>query len=186
MWDPYEIFCINYYITACLPKYVLKNKRKQLKGRKFNTKCSQCTKVDENILHIFARCKHACNVWTLYKPIYTKLLPNKPYIYEHNALTINLKSQTVKPKIKKLLLTITEIILQELWQTRNQCYKEGIQPSKETSKNRINKNITRMIRTHYKYHKYNNTLRKFKDKFLINQALGDLDYHNELNLHLPP
>ena len=175
-------------VHNCLPTKVRikKTKEKQLKGRKFNTKCSQCTKVDENILHIFARCKHACNVWNLYKPIYTKLLPNKPYIYEHNALTINLKSQAIKPKIKKLLLTITEIILQELWQTRNQCYKEGIQPSKETSKNRINKNITRMIRTHYKYHKYNNTINIFKDKFLINQALGDLDYHNELNLNLPP
>ena len=60
------------------------------------------------------------------------------------SIFIKFEGFLVKPKIKKLLLTITEIILQELWQTRNKCYKEGIQPSKETSKNWANaKNLNR-------------------------------------------
>ena len=175
-------------IHNCLPTLVrIKvTEEKKNRGRKFNTKCRQCTKVDETTLHIFAQCKHACNVWKLYQPIFTKLLPGKPFIYEHCALTTNIQSPSLDPKVKKLILTITEIIIQELWQTRNKCYKEGTQPSRVISKNRINKNIKKVIQTHYKYHKQNNTMHIFKRKFLINQALGKLDYHDQLNLHLPP
>ena len=165
---------------------VTENKKLQrARGGRFNTKCSSCTKVDENTLHIFARCKHACNVWQLYQPIYTRLLPGKPYIYEQNALTVNLQ-HNVDPKVRKLLLTITELIVQELWLTRNKCWKEGIEPSRIRSKNRINRNITKLIRTHYKYHKNRNTIDIFRDNFLMVQALGDLDDHNDLHLHLPP
>jgi hypothetical protein len=174
-------------VHNCLPTKVRikKTKDKQSRGGRFNTKCSQCTKVDENTLHIFSRCKHATNVWQMYKPIYTKLLPNQPYIYEQNALTINLQNIT-NPKIRKLLLTLTEIILQELWNTRNLCYKEQIQPCKNTSKNRINREMTEIINAHYKYHRLNNTLQTFRQKFTIEGALCSLNYRDKLNLHLPP
>merc|ERR1712141_416979 len=98
------------------------------------------SKLPENTLHLFSRCKHACNVWQYYKPIYSKLLPNIPFIYEQAALTINLR-KTVNSKTRKLTLTLTELIVKELWTTRNNWLHNDIEPSKIRSKNRINKNI---------------------------------------------
>ena len=121
----------------------------------------------------------------MYKNIYIKLIPNKPFIYEQAALTINLQSIEHK-KTRKLVTTMTEIILKELWTTRNKTEKEGIEPSKERSKNRINKELTDLIKIHYTQSKRTNDFQTFSEKFAIKEAICSLDYHNDLNLHLPP
>ena len=174
-------------IHNCLPTKVRikKTETKKLRGGRFCTKCSTCTKVDERTLHVFAQCKHACNVWNTYKAIYTTLLPNKPYIYEHNALTINLQHNIPK-HTRKLLLTLTEIIVNELWASRDNCYKHKVQPSIIRSKNRINHAVTKLIQTHYRYHKYRNSLPTFANNFTMDQALCSLDCNDDLLLNLPP
>ena len=121
----------------------------------------------------------------MYQYIYRTRLPNKPYIYEHNALTLNLQQDMRKDK-RNLLLTIPEIILEELRTTRNNCYKEGVQPSKVSSKNRINKNITIILKAHYKQHLNMGTLNIFNSKFGIGQALCTLDHNQKLIINLPP
>ena len=160
-------------------------KTRQRQGIPYSTICKVCNRYEENTLHLFARCKHATNIWKTYKNIYTKLIPNKPYIYEQTALTINIQSIEHK-KTRKLVTTLTEIILKEIWTTRNKVDKENIEPSKDRSKNRINKELTDLITIHYTHNKRTNTFQNFTEKFAINEALCSLDYHNRLNLHLPP
>ena len=129
----------------------------------------------------------ARTLWKRYQHIYTKLLPNRRYIYEQNVLGINLQSKKIDIKIKKILLTITEIIINELWLTRRKKWpaEPPVEPNIRASIIRINGNITRLIRTHYKYHKSQGSIDKFKDRFLREQALGHLNERNELVLHLP-
>lgn len=167
----------------CLPTKVRirKTENKKRPGRRFSTKCSVCNKADETTLHLFAQCKHAKNIWKAYEPIYTKLVPNKPNIYEHNILTKNVQHKMC-PKKRKVILTMTEIILEEIWKTRNKMWKEGIEPSKTRSKNRINNNITDIITTHFK----NDGINDFKTKFTMDQALCTVDNELKLQIHLPP
>ena len=160
-------------------------KTRQKQGRPYSTICNVCNRYEENTLHLFARCKHATNIWKMYKNIYIKLIPNKPHIYEQAALTINLQSIEHK-KTRKLVTTVTEIILKEIWTTRNKVDKENIQPSKDRSKNKINKEITDLITIHYTHSKRTNNYKEFIDKFAIKDAICSLDQQNKLNLHLPP
>lgn len=164
---------------------IKKTEEKKRPGRKFNVTCSVCNRAAETLLHLFAECQHAKNIWRMYKPIYTKLLPNRPYIYEHNVLTKNVQHKMC-PKRRKLIITITEIILEEIWKTRNKAWKEGIEPRKEISKNRINRNITYLLKTHYKENCNNNNIDKFKSNFSMVQALCSVDEQQRLEIHLPP
>ena len=171
----------------CLPSKVRirKTEEKKRPGRRFDVTCSVCNRRPETLIHLFAQCKHARNIWEMYKPIYTKLLPDEPYIYEHNVLTKNVQEKMC-PKIRKLVITITEIILEEIWKTRNMAWKEGIEPRKEISKNRINRNITFLLKTHYKENCNDNNIENFKSKFSMVQALCSIDERQRLRIHLPP
>ena len=89
-------------------------------------------------------------------------------------------------KKRKLILTLTETIINELWRSRNKCDKEGITPSKNRSIKMINKNLGMTIQTHYQQHKLTNDLKTFEEKFAIDKILCEVDYHKKLNLYLPP
>ena len=168
----------------CLPTKVRLKKNTNNRGN-YNSTCKTCNKSDETILHIFARCKHARDIWEKYEYIYKKLNPNTPFIYEETTLTINLQDNT-NEKICKLLLTITEIILLELWYSRNNCEKENIQPNLDRSTKTINRNITTIIETHYKNYKEKKDFKTFEEKFAIEKVICQVDYHKKLNLYLPP
>ena len=98
---------------------------------------------------------------------------------------MNLQSNITQPK-KKLLLTLTELILHELWYSRNKCEKEDIIPNTKRSIQNININMTRTIQAHYRHHKRMNDLKTFEEKFSIDNIICEVDYHKRLNLHLPP
>ena len=169
----------------CLPTRTrMKHNRNNYSN--YNTKCKHCKRGDETTLHIFARCTHAQQIWKTYQHIYESLLPNTIFIYEEVALTINLQEPNITIQKIKLLLTITTIILYELWISRNKCEKENIQPNKDRSVLTINTNITEIIRVHYNHYKVKNDMQTFREKFTINKTLCDVDYHNILNLYLPP
>ena len=151
----------------------------------YDAKCCLCEKSDETLMHLFAQCKFSQEIWKSYKDVFKKLLPTIPFVYEHVTLTINLL--TVKDKnISKLILTLTTYILYEIWLTRNKCMKENVKPNVDRSTRAINKNVNDILKAHYKYHKVRKSLHIFRTKFTINNVLCTLDYHNKLNLNLPP
>ena len=154
----------------------------------FNPNCKYCTTSGrtqlETTLHIFARCPFATKIWQHYKPIYTTLQPNTPYIYENIVLTLDLATNQLPKPTSTLLLTITSFILTELWTVRNKFKFDRIIPNHQRSTKTINAHITYMLTTHFKHHKNLNTLSIFQDKFLINNALGAIE-RNELTVTLP-
>ena len=150
-----------------------------------NTTCKFCrTKgksQQESMIHVFAKCTFACSVWTHYKAIYHKL-QIIPFVYEETILTIN--HRTTHTPTKKLLLTITSLILYELWHARNEFKYENIYPNTGRTKRRIKTQLSTLLRTHYRKHKKDNTLDIFKEKFLIQEALGSLE-QEVLILNIP-
>ena len=78
----------------------------------------------------------------------------------------------------KLILTIIQIILYEIWTTRNNYKYDKIQISQDTIKTKINAQIQNIIQTHYKQHRLNSTLNIFQDLFCIKQALAKIEIIN--------
>ena len=75
---------------------------------------------------------------------------------------------------KKLLLTITNTILTHIWKTRNRLqFDNTIIPNTNTIRN-IKNNLKNIIRTYYKQHLIQNTLREFMTNFCINDTLCTL------------
>ena len=75
----------------------------------------------------------------------------------------------------KLILNIVQIIIYEIWTSKNnQKYDKTLMPQ-GTIINKINAQIRNIIHTHYKYHKLNETLNIFQELFCIKQALAKLE-----------
>ena len=129
----------------------------------------------ESMIHVFAKCAFACSIWIHYKHIYHKLHVI-PFVYEDTILTLN--HTTKHNPTKKLLLTITSLILYELWHARNEFKYENIYPNTGRTKRRIKTQLANLLKTHFRKHKKENTLDSFRDKFLIQEALGKLDQDN--------
>ena len=72
-------------------------------------------------------------------------------------------------------MTIIQIILFEIWQSRNNNkYGKKILPE-HTIINKINAQSKTIILAHYKKHKLNDTLDIFQGQFCINGALAKLE-----------
>ena len=169
----------------CLPTRTRMKMNRDKKDTDYSTKCKTCHKGDETTLHIFARCKHAADIWRAYRYLYQQYLPDIKFVYEEAVLTLNLQER-VQEKKKKLIITITEIIIMELWNSRNKNEKENITPNRERSIKRINKKLTNIVTAHYQEYKWRNDVKGFEDKFAIDKVLCEIDYHQKLYLFLPP
>ena len=188
----FESFCVGKpndvlykVLHNCLPTKVrMKKNRKNTDN--YDMTCKLCRTHDETTLHIFAKCQHAQEIWRKYQDIYQRLLPRTKFCYEEAALTVNLQDIKQPSPTSKLVLTITTIILYQLWNSRNKYEKEDIIPDIDRSITTINNNLKQIIVTHYRHNKLNNTLSTFIKGFCIKNILCSIDYHNSLDLFLPP
>ena len=141
-----------YLIDACVLRRKLNrrfhNKRRRREAGDYSEKCKYCKKT-ENTLHVFARCKIASEIWKTYQPIYETLLPNIHFFYEEAAISLNLIDTKISPNTRKLTLTLTNIIIHELWTSRNKFEKDNILPSIERSVKTINSKLKYIIEVQY-------------------------------------
>ena len=133
--------------------------------------CDYCKQIEDNI-HLFHKCPRISRIWTNYQPTLTKLTntQNEPEQHILTLSTINQNKLTTK-----LLLTIIQIILYEIWTARNNYKYDNTQISQDIIKTKINTRIQNIIHTHYKYHKINSTLNTFKEIFCINNAIAKIE-----------
>ena len=117
--------------------------------------------------------------WQVFNPFIEKLTGNTHNKMEEHMLTITANTQ--KNKHKKLILTIITTILIEIWIARNMLNFNNKLILTETIIKNIKQNLKHIIETHYKEHKLNDTLNKFKEKFCINDSLCTLNVNT--NLH---
>ena len=98
--------------------------------------CDHCGITEDN-LHLFEKCSRIPKIWTPCQTILTKLI-RKTYSPQRHLITLNVTN--TNKLIRKLTLTIIQIILFEIWQSRND--------------NRYDKNLPQHIQTivlvHYK------------------------------------
>ena len=166
----------------CLPTKV-RLKRNHHKRGNYSEKCKYCKKT-ENTLHIFARCKIAMKIWETYQKVYEKLLPGKRFIYEEAAITLNLVDTNINQNTRKLTLTLTNIIIHELWTSRNKFEKDNILPNIERSVKTINTRMGNILEMQFRHFKSKNNIQTFKNLFTINDSICTIA-NERLKMTLP-
>ena len=132
--------------------------------------CKTCN-LTENTLHPFLFCKKARTVWKSFKKLYETLIPEKNFNAVHAIFYKNIEDLSKNDLKAKLVTTITNTIITELWRSRNMRLKEN----KSETAAKVIENIKREIKyiCKMKYNKYEreNEVEKFHKTFSINNAL---------------
>ena len=149
-----------------------------------NATCRTCSHPDETILHIFARCSFANEIWFRYSCVFKKLQPNHPFHYEAAVLSLHVLHPHTSAPLKKLLLTLTQTILYEIWIARNKKRYDRLAPNVDRSMQSIKSTLTFILKTHYTHHLKQHTLPLFCKLFCIKTALCHLAV-NQLIITLP-
>ena len=136
-----------------------------------NPKCNYCQNIENN-LHLFTECQRIDRIWEYYQTHLTKLTGQKNSSQQH-LLTLSANKQN--KHTTKLILTIVQIIIHEIWTSRNNHKYDKTLIPQDTIINKINAQIRNIIHTHYKYHKLNETLNIFQELFSIKEALAKLE-----------
>ena len=144
-----------------------------------NPSCKHCNKTEDN-LRLFTTCNRAQKIWSYFQKTYHKL-SKQQYTPRQHILTLS--SNDTNPKNKKLILTLTQIIIYELSLSRNKLKFEGIHLTWQTIINKIITQLHIILKAHYKLHKLNDTLNQFEQHFCINQAIAKLQ-NNKLHILL--
>ena len=99
--------------------YIYKNRGDKID---LNPSCKHCNKTEDN-LRLFTTCNRAQKIWSYFQKTYHKL-SKQQYTPRQHILTLS--SNNTNPKNKKLILTLTQIIIYELSLSRNKLKFEGI------------------------------------------------------------
>ena len=92
------------------------------------------------------------------------------YTPQQHILTLS--SNNVDSKNKKLILTLTQILMYEIWISRNILKYDKIQHTQQTIITKITTQLKNILNAHYKLHKPNDTLIQFQQLFCINNAIA--------------
>ena len=119
---------------------------------------------------------------TTYMETFSTYLPKtnqKQHTPAQHILTLS--SNNTNSKCKKLILMLTQIIIYEIWQSRNNLKYDKTQLAQLTIIHKIIAQLTTILTTHHKIHKLNDTLNQFQELFSINTAIAKLD-NNQLKI----
>lgn len=96
-------------------------------------------------LHVLTKCNRIQNIWKHYHAIYQKLTKQQHTSQQH---ILTLSSNNTSSKCKKLILTLAQIIIYEIWQTRNNLKYDNVQLSQNAIIKKINSQIKLILNTH--------------------------------------
>lgn len=86
-------------------------------------------------------------------------MTDKNHTPQQHLLTLS--SNIKNPKCKKLIITPTQTIIFEIWQSRNNLKYDKIQLANQTIIHKINSHLQTILNAHYRKHKVNDTLNIF-------------------------
>lgn len=136
-----------------------------------NLKCNYCQNAENNI-HLFTECPRIKKIWTYYQRKITQLIGKN---YKPQLQILTLSTNNLNKHTTKLILTIIQIILHEIWTSRNNYKYDNTLIPQYTIITKINAKIENIINTHYKNHKLNGRLDVFKQLFCINHGIAKIE-----------
>ena len=90
------------------------------------------------------------NIWKHYQLILDKL-SKSPGTTEQGILTLSINNVNIK--IKKLILTLMQLIIYEIWESRNNYKYEKMNLTQKTIIYKINSKIRIILNAHFKFTK---------------------------------
>ena len=143
--------------------------------RPYENHCRRCHRY-ETTYHIFVDCPFARNVWNNYFYVYAQLLNSSHINYNDALFSILLPKE---PKPRRLLLTVTTVIVHELWRARCQHRKQDIPTNSNFSTRKIN---AKLISIHLAYFKKSPDYAKH---LCLPSPICKLNDHGTLSFYLP-
>ena len=128
-------------------------------SRDIKPQCDYCEHMEDN-LHLFIQCTRIKNIWKHYQKIQTKFTGQNCTPQQH-LFTIN--TSNTNKNTTKLRTTIIQIIIFEIWQSRNNYKYEHKLLLQQATINKINTQLNSILLIHYKKHKLQDTLETFKE-----------------------
>ena len=129
---------------------------------------------------MFTTCDRIKKIWTYFQPYYRQLTKNNHTPQQH---LLTLTSNNTNSKTKKLILTLTNTIIYEIWISRNNLKYDKIELTQDTIITKIKTQLQNILNTHYKVNKINGTIAKFKQLFCINDAIATIQ-NNRLQIQI--
>ena len=115
----------------------------QSTSRNYDTKCPTCHRF-ETTLHAFAECTFPRKLWNRYYYFYAAIIGDQELTYGDILFSLKLPTEK-KGRHKRLLaLTLTNIIMSEIWRARCAHKKRGIPTNVNQSTFTINARIRRI------------------------------------------
>ena len=111
-----------------------------------NPNCDYCGLTEDN-LDLVIKCIRIQKIWTHHQTILTKLI-GKTYTPQQHLLSLNVLN-TYK-YTRKLTLTIIQIILFEIWRSRNNIKNDKKLLPQHTLISKIRKELQTIVQAHYK------------------------------------
>ena len=106
--------------------------------------CDYCRNLEDNI-HLFTTCNKIKKIWTHFQPTYKKLAKRQYTLQQH---IFTLSTNNLDTKNKKLTVTLTQIIMCEIWISRNKLKYDKIQITQETIITQIITHLRNIITAH--------------------------------------
>ena len=143
--------------------------------RTYNINCARCY-ILETPLHMFATCPFARETWNKYHYIYAHFL--KQHQVHYQAVLFSQQLPEDKHE-RKLLLTLTNIIVHELWRARCVHKFQNNPTNTETSTYNINARIKHI---HYAYQRHSSNHIK---QLCIPNPMCSINARNHFKFNLP-
>ena len=152
-----------------------------------NPHCMSCRETNQNIvethLHIFVECKQAYNMWKLVEPIIQLLQPDKPT--QCFYLIMGIYQPGVPMQMKKLIATVVQLTLHQIWLNRNIVSMDKKRPDLRTSLNKIKTVTANIVTNIYRKMRDGNNLVNFRKNYCDNNKLITLDITRGLKCNFP-
>ena len=150
-----------------------------------NTLCGICNQV-ETALHAFANCSVANRIWRYFWPFLIKILPSNTPI-KQPLIILGIFENKGKAKNDfpyRLAFTITSTIVDCLWKKRQQFKSNHVPIRYHETLQCICSILVNLLNHKYKIHKANSTVKEFKLRFAINNAICSVNHDGDLIHHL--
>ena len=150
-----------------------------------NTLCGICNQV-ETALHAFANCTVANRIWHYFWPFLIKILPSNTPM-KQPLMILGIFQNKGKPKNDfsyRLAFTITSTIVDCLWKKRQQFKGNHVPIQYYETRQHICSVLVNLLNHKFQLHKANSTLKEFKMRFAINNAICSINQYGDIIHHL--
>ena len=126
-------------------------------------------------MHIIARCPPSIEIWEHFKHIYKSFVPDRIINPANSIFLLDKAHFSERHPVARLLLTITQIIMGELWSSRCHLMFRNKKLIPQTIIKIIIRKLTQIIEIKYHYHAERDILNIFSECFCFKNIMCHLE-----------